>query len=630
MTSINKSPSAPAPKHTAAARQPASPSTPASQPSRQVRDTSAQSRFEPQQTRSFAALSTPARSGGPPPLEGRTAESWQQYAEQFRGRAEGELATKRSLPVPDPKVSALLKGGGGPVYVGAWSTTPGKENTPVFFQNFPSDQNVQAQLYSYPNKGGQWVTFEIAGNFQKAYSDPGYTSGRLGTSSALGFPESGTEFADAHRQGLGFQWDAEVSARIAQNGSVPFQKFENGYLVDLGGGKVQAFDLAGQRVGSSYPGGKLSGSASTPTGPVSGINPKPELAAAYQPYEVVPGVSVPSRVGVHWGPATAYDNVERINQAADMLKQAGVGFVTVIVNPDNPQGQRASIQALKERGIEPLVRLLPAGSYGEVTMDKLDEGQMRQMAEAARQLKDMGVKIVQLDNEPNWGNKELFALANDPARTGEFKAAMGRYAANTARVMDLINQQAPGMAIGFGALAATPEQPGWEKFHDELMWNMKGQNDARGGQLLQNAFLAVHPYTIGQYNPNDKAKSAGVEQAEWMKQNARDILGVNINTLASEGGNPQDKPHQAQASSDINTHELAQIAKTPGATTAYWLIGHEFLSGAENSTVLDGDPSNDGLWEHNSLIWVRNGRAEPNLTFRNLVNAAQGRELERG
>ncbi|HLL53396.1 MAG TPA: hypothetical protein VK447_07615, partial [Myxococcaceae bacterium] len=375
---------------------------------------------------------------------------------------------------------------------------------------------------------------------------------------------------------------------------------------------------------------QVSGGAQGPGGPQGpggvqsgqGINPTPEFAGLYKPFELTPGVTLPSHLGVHWGPATGYSNTERINTAADMLAQRGVGFSTVIVDPANVAQQQPTIKALLDRGIQPVVRLLPASSYGERTMDTLNEGEMQQLADAAAQLKDMGVKVIQLDNEPNLGNKDLKDKLNNPARQGEYKEAMGRYVNNLAHTMDLINQRAPGMSIGFGVLASGPGHDGWAKMWDDMMWGMKGQNDARGGQLLQNAWIGVHPYTIGQFNP-DGRHSDGVNSAEWMKNNARAILGTDINVLATEGGNPQDRVDQAQISSDLNVEQLKQTAKNPDMTQCFWIVSDDYLLGKNAN---DGK----GPWEHNAFIHVDDrGNPVPTLFFRNMLHVARGEALER-
>lgn len=568
-----------------AAREPASPRPPATPPA--VRLSARADSFSP-------AASPAGSPSGPPPLPGRTEAAWQRYCEQFRGPAQAELARKRASAFPDREVHRLIHAGGGPVYVGHWSTAPGKEDTPLFFQNFPSDRSPRAQLYTFPHEG-KWVSFEVAHDFFKAYNSASYMGGPIGTSSPLGFPNSGSEFV-----GRGAQWpffvnDPEVAARIDARGNVNFQAFERGYLVSLGDGRVQAFDLDGRRLGANFPDGRIDGQpVQPPPPPPGGIVPTPGTNArgvyrtVFQTYDVAPGVSVPSRVGVHWGPQTAYSNVERINAVADQLKAHGVGFATIIVNCNDVQAQAPSIRALLDRGIQPVVRLLPSGDYNK-TMDQCSPAELEQLANAARTLQAMGVKLVQLDNEPNWeeGGKRLYGLLNStnpPGQNPAYKAAMDAYVGNTKRAMELIAERAPGLAIGFGGFS--PNKPGGQQMWQDLMYGLRYWNNESGGQLLKTAFVAVHPYSTG--GPNE-----GVNYAQWELDSARAILGFDIKTLATEGGNPTDRPDQAQASSNICQEELRRMGRNPNATQCFWLIGDYYLLGRT------GAPEG---WENHALI----------------------------
>jgi hypothetical protein len=202
--------------------------------------------------------------------------------------------------------------------------------------------------------------------------------------------------------------------------------------------------------------------------PTDGIRPKPAYAAAFQPHQVAPNVSVPTKIGVHWGPATAYSDVGRINAVADSLKERGVGFVTVIVNSENVEAQQASIKALLDRGIEPVIRLLPGNEYNK-TMDQLSDAEMESMANAAKKLQDMGVKLIQLDNEPNHdeGGKQLFSKLEaryspnaTEAQKLEYEQTMDRYATNLAKTMSL----------SYPAFCS----PGPARFHDSWSdWGMR-------------------------------------------------------------------------------------------------------------------------------------------------------------
>lgn len=369
---------------------------------------------------------------------------------------------------------------------------------------------------------------------------------------------------------------------------------------------------------ASRPSSSSTSAARRPS-PTDGIRPKPEYAGAYKPHPVTAHVSVPSKVGVHWGPATAYSDVNRINAVADSLKQRGVGFVTVLVNSENVEGQKASIQALLDRGIEPVIRLLPGDQYNK-TMDQLSDAEMESMANAARKLQDMGVKLIQLDNEPNHdeGGKQLFGKLEaryspnaTEAQKQEYEQAMDRYATNLAKTMSLIQEKAPGMAVGFAAFA--PGRPHQEEMFNDLVWRMKAQNDATGGNLLENAWLATHPYSIG-------AEGDGVVLAEHWRDTAERVLGIPMDSLATEGGNPirQDRAEKEQPSSDINMAQLRAVANDPNATQNYWLIGDQVLTGSKER----------GPWEMDSLVYLKeeNGQLvqKESIFFQNMLKVAQG------
>lgn len=576
----------------------------------------------------FERVSGSGSDGAPkkpaPPLESRTEANWQEYCEQYRTEAEDALREKLKYTLPDNEVNELLATGGKQIYVGHWSTSPGKEDRPLFFQDFEKD-GKKMQLYAFP-RDNKWFAFEVAKNFAKAYADPSYLNGKLGTGSPLGFPDSGAEWL---YQGLGsqpFMQDAEVKGLLGSQGKVSFQKFENGYLVDMGNDRVQAFKLDGTRMGTVWPGGNIEGAAGagpTTGTPAPGINAKEPYKPIYSSYELIPGVSVPTRLGVHWGSGESYSDTERINKVADMLKERGVGYSTVLVDPGNVEAQAPTIKALLDRGIQPVIRLQPANSVDK-SMDQASDADIAQLANAAAKLKDMGVKIVQLDNEPNL-TKGGFMKEYREGRLSEqqYNEAMGRYVANLTKTMQLINEKAPGMAIGFGALS-TVDGGTWEKPWNDLMWGMKAANDKSGGKLLQNAWIGVHPYTTNRppqgADGKPDAKDDGVTQAQWLQDNARAILGVNIKTLATEGGNVthEDRAYvdpKAGASYDeavINDLELKELATRPEMTQCLWLVADKFL-----------DPKSELGWEVDAIISA-DGTAEP--IWDNLKRIAQGQD----
>lgn len=540
--------------------------------------------------------SSSASTAAPPPLASRTVQAWQAWCDQaFRQAAQAELSRKRSSAVPDPQVRALLQGPASKVYVGAWSTNPGAENVPVFFQEFPAT-NPRMQLYTFP-RNGQWVSFEVAKDFYKAYADPTFTGGRLGTSSALGFPDSGSEFLRPNGPSQPFAADPEVAALLASGKQVNFQKFTNGYLVVLNG-KVQAFKLDGTRMGSPFPGGRLDGA---PVVFTPGTTPAASFAPLYQSYEVIPGVSVPGRIGMHWAPGTHYDNVARINEVADMLKARGVGYVPLIVDGRNPQNMKPVIDALLARGIEPIARILPSGDYNK-TWDQVTPAEISQVAGAAAVLKGYGVKMVKLDNEPNWdeGGKTLhqvYAANGDPKA---MEAASWRYGQNLAATLVEIQKRAPGMATGiasYGTGHPGPTKAAFDSMSERMfkgtLYALKANLDLMqgGAAALDKVFIGVHPYVA----PGDT--SFGVAAEDRYRAWAAVILNrPNIKSLALEGAIKPTASKDEAANNTENLQVMRDAAKASNGTQCLWILGDYYLTGAP------GVPTNDYVWEKDSLL----------------------------
>lgn len=350
----------------------------------------------------------------------------------------------------------------------------------------------------------------------------------------------------------------------------------------------------------------------------SGAGPRPEFANIYKPFQLTANTSVPSHLGVHWGPMTKHDNLDRVWSLATQLKERGVGFSTVLVDPNNVEAQLPTLRLMRDAGITPVIRLMPGGSYDR-TMDELSEPEMQAMASAAIRLGDEGFKIIQLDNEPNNTATWHARLNND----WDVGPSLDRYVNNTVHVMDMIREQRPDIAVGFGALATGPQQHGewahWDTFWDGMMHRFADANNARGGQLLSNAWIAVHPYARNEFNADGKL-SDGVHGSDWLRENARAILGVNtINVLATEGGNPQVNGSQERDSNNINMAQFRAMNNNPQETQCLWIGAADFLTGRHDS----------GEWENNALIKLNgSGGGDPNLTFRNMLHAFRGENLE--
>lgn len=203
--------------------------------------------FEP--TKSVDSPTFPSLENELEILSSPSDDGWIDFVEQFRAEGERALHEKRNSTVPNPSARALLDGPAGPVYVGHRSSSEQNRDSPVFFQNYPGDDNPRLQLYTYLDAQTQkWRSFEVLGVFLQTYNNPAFDGGRLGTSSWLGLPDSGAvPVTPASTEP--FVGDAAVREALARGTPVWTQKFENGYLVQTAPDVVRAFDLQGRPVG---------------------------------------------------------------------------------------------------------------------------------------------------------------------------------------------------------------------------------------------------------------------------------------------------------------------------------------------------------------------------------------------
>ena len=166
-------------------------------------------------------VSAGTNTGAPPKVPADTPEA--QIADKINNLADKSLARW------------LTEQPGSPVYKGGAPTD--QPDQAVYFKNFGADKNrPDAQIYTYPQKKQdgttEWRTFEVVGSFAHAYGE--MEPGKAGTNSSLGLPTSGRET----RPNL---YDGK-----------PFQKFQNGTLVEVEPGKIQRYDNDNHSVGETY------------------------------------------------------------------------------------------------------------------------------------------------------------------------------------------------------------------------------------------------------------------------------------------------------------------------------------------------------------------------------------------
>ncbi|MCY1023213.1 S-layer homology domain-containing protein [Pyxidicoccus sp. MSG2] len=281
--------------------------------------------------------------------------------------------------------------------------------------------------------------------------------------------------------------------------------------------------------------------------------------SVYNGFQVISGIWVGSRLGLHWGPAQGSYNDARERDVLRRVKQMGVGFSVILVNVNDPWAMNPTIQRMHQEGITPVVRLV--WDFGQ-SFDNAPQYILDRHVSAASALYDMGVRIVQIDNEPT----------RPPAVTNRWA-----YAEKVAFVMNGINGlEGAGrrMAVGTPPMEYKPAYDAAGRnaiynFFSDMMWNLKWFNDNRyGGQLFRNAFIATHPYDVGE-------QGGGAIYSEWFRNTAGGILGRGFNSLATEGGNPV-------AQSDINAvnyilSDLRDMEGRPADTQCLWIAGHGYL-----------------------------------------------------
>lgn len=558
------------------------------------------------QSTSAVASSKPPPPPLPPnatPEQAKEHEGkWQEYTRQFETNGHAELDRKRTAyPFPDPAADQLRAAGKfeGP-YVAGRSLVPGNENTPAFFTNFPNDKGeLQMQIYSYvrpanadPTKRENWHSFEIYGDVLKAYDDPKFTGDKRGTNSALGFPTSGRE--DAVKTQAPFLKDSGVQELLAQQRaqgkpeSLPYQSFQGGFLVDMGGGKVQGFKLDGTRLGTGFPEGTLATNVA-PTGPGSAKQP----GSVYAPFQVTDGVEVNSRLGFSW-PNSLGDGRPFPPEEADKIiakaKEMGAGYTTLVLPPGSEVVQKDLIKKLIDNGITPLARL-----YTAKEPDQWGPADFDQMAQQSKNLVDQGVKLIQVGNEPNLTGESKLRREDGSLRMSP-QEYIQKSSEQQARAMLAIREKVgDGVKLGPPPVAAgSPDEfSANPPFHGNqapqtyfpvLMQEMAKLEKSSGRKLVD--WIPTHNYTNidGQEFTNQVGGGGARGQLgfgpmanKWYEAEAAKALGRDVKSLSTEGGaGPNAFRTEGQAGRDRVRTEmretLAQLNGDSSLTANLWLL----------------------------------------------------------
>ncbi|MBS1148468.1 MAG: hypothetical protein H6Q89_166 [Myxococcaceae bacterium] len=322
--------------------------------------------------------------------------------------------------------------------------------------------------------------------------------------------------------------------------------------------------------------------APAPSGPapVDPTAPAGPAAAGsvYAPYQVAPGASVNGRLGVHWR-SDQYDNdMGRAQRIIDQMKAMGAGYCTLLVDPTNPAANANLIRKLQENGITPVVRM-----YNSTPPDQWSDQDLQNMASCAKQLAGMGVKLVQVGNEPNLEGNLL-------ARGVPRDEYLQRSAMRQAQAL-LVIRQAVGDSVKLGIPpmgCGSPDSDGTgthapQTYFPALLRAIHGIEQANGVKLCD--WIPTHTYTMGQPGtdgPSQMGSTArgqlgwGPATGSWYEAQVKNILGYSAKSLSTEGGSEpnafRNNPELVQA----QMHEgMAQLQGNRNLTNCLWLLYDE-------------------------------------------------------
>ncbi len=382
--------------------------------------------------------------------------------------------------------------------------------------------------------------------------------------------------------------DGPAGAHLVRNG---FRQafLSNGLHLKLGA-PLEDEHAAGGEVVQRFEHGTLRWSPGTgvrtelavaPPAPVAPTPPLGPAGSVYGPLQIAPGATVPSRLGAHWFSTTADGDAGRAQAVIDRMKALGVGYVTLLADPGNPEAMRPVIERLRANGIEPVVRL-----YTPTPPDGWDEGELQRQANAAKSLSAMGVKLIQIGNEPNIEGNLTARGITDPAARQQY---LDRSCDALARCM-LAVRRACGDAVKIGATPMACGAPDSadlgshspRTFFNRLMASVKGVEASSGLKVVD--WLSVHTYRFPP-GPTDAAGrdfgprselGEGPSSVGWYEAAARAALGRTLRGLSTEGGAaPQD--FQGPSANGANVaarmqESLGQLRSGATATDCLWLL----------------------------------------------------------
>lgn len=309
--------------------------------------------------------------------------------------------------------------------------------------------------------------------------------------------------------------------------------------------------------------------------PVTGPSLPPVGApgSVYAPYEVAPGATVNGRLGADW-PAGA-----PVDDTIAKMKALGVRY-TCILSPD---ASPDTVAKLLKAGITPAVRLYLGTSPADWSPQDI-----QQMAAQAKAFSAMGVKLIQVGNEPNhaqeshanqnqswdWDGYERRSIDNQVAALKAVKNAVGG-----------------GAAVGLPPMApGTPDRQEWAKgyygshpYFEKLVDAIGAAERADGRAYVD--WVPTHTYAAA---PGETT----LADYDWYAQTASEKLGRPLRALSTEGGA---HPSTWRTGDPVGllSQQVASMEANSSRTTCLWLQWAPNFDGSdgwEKQNVFQNDP----------------------------------------
>ncbi|HEX5749147.1 MAG TPA: peptidoglycan-binding domain-containing protein [Archangium sp.] len=354
----------------------------------------------------------------------------------------------------------------------------------------------------------------------------------------------------------------------------------------------------------------------TPVTPPVGPAPVGAPGSVYAPYEVVPGIQVNGRLGAHWPVAYDPGNTAQVDAAIAKMKELGVGYTTMNLAPselDDPKRKEQIQQVfdkLQAAGITPTVRI-----YEPSPPDQWNAETMTRMSDTAVALGNMGVRLIQLGNEPNI-ETGLEGRQGQVSKEQYLQDSVARQVDALAAIQDALAREGLSGQVKVGippmAAGASDEAPfafAPDTYFKALVQGIAEHERTSSPPRRLVDWIATHTYVWEDgVNTGTSPGSGGArgqmgwgpETGPWYEKWAREALGYAPKSLSTEGGASPDSfrvDNTAQVARELDT-TLEQLRDNPRLTGCLWMEW-ESVTGSNNwdrSIFVPRDGHADGAW----------------------------------